>query len=96
MREKSNLSRHEWIGLAAAVERAADPSLAGARGTLVDETMGTVTLERPDGREVRVPKRGTALTLTLPSGERSTLDLTLLAIRPWDRVKRAKGARASL
>lgn len=96
VRTKSNLARHEWVGLAAAVERSSDPTLRGATGTVVDETMGTVTLERPDGREFTLQKHGTALAFTLPSGERAALDLTALAFRPWDRVKRAKGARASL
>jgi RNase P/RNase MRP subunit p29 len=93
MRTKQNLARHEWIGLAARVERAADAGLVGAAGTLVDETLRTVSIERENGREVRVQKRGTALTLTLPSLERATLDLTLLEFRPWDRVKRAGALR---
>lgn len=90
MRNKSNIARHEWIGLDARVERSADPSLAGAEGRVVDETMRTLTLERADGREVVVPKRGSEVTLALPGGERAALDLTLLEMRPWDRVKRAK------
>jgi RNase P/RNase MRP subunit p29 len=88
MRTKQNLPRHEWIGLSARVEHAADAGLAGATGTVVDETLRTVTLERASGREARVQKRGTTLSLTLPSGERATLDLTALEFRPWDRVKR--------
>ena len=93
MRTKQNLPRHEWIGLSARVERAADAGLVGASGTVVDETLRTITLERTDGREVQVQKRGTAVALTLPSGERATLDLTGLEFRPWDRVKRAPSAR---
>jgi len=96
MRTKQNLARHEWVGLKATVERAADPRQQGEAGLVVDETLRTVTLERADGREVVVQKRGTALGLTLPSGERASLDLTLLEFRPWDRVKRAKGARAGV
>lgn len=95
MRTKANLARHEWIGLDARVERAADPSLVGAQGRVVDETLGTVVLERADGREVRVPKDGSQLSLSLPGGERATLDLTGLQMRPWDRVKRAKSGRVA-
>lgn len=96
MRTKANLARHEWIGLDARVERAADSALDGAVGRVVDETQRTLTLERPDGREVILQKRGTALTLALPSGERATLELTGLEFRPWDRLKRAKGAHTAL
>jgi ribonuclease P protein subunit POP4 len=95
MRTKANLARHEWIGLAARVERAADPSLVGAEGRVVDETLRTVTLERPSGREVRLQKQGSQLSLSLPGGERATLDLSGLEMRPADRVKRAKSAKAT-
>lgn len=95
MRTKQNLAKHEWVGLAARVERSSDPTVAGASGTLVDETLSTVTIERSDGREIKLQKRGTALSFSLPSGERATLDLTLLQFRPWDRVKRASGSRGS-
>ncbi|HKZ59889.1 MAG TPA: ribonuclease P protein subunit [Candidatus Thermoplasmatota archaeon] len=91
MRTKGNLARHEWIGLEARVEASADPSQAEASGRVVDETLRTVTLERRDGREVKVPKRGTRMAFALPSGERQSLDLGALEFRPWDRVKRAKG-----
>jgi ribonuclease P protein subunit POP4 len=95
MRTKENLGRHEWIGLPARVERASDPTLVGVAGQVVDETLRTVTVERTrDGRELVVQKRGTALRLELPSGERTTLELSALELRPQDRVKRAKAARA--
>jgi ribonuclease P protein subunit POP4 len=92
MRTKANLARHEWIGLEARVEASLDPSQGAAAGLVVDESLHTVTLERPDGREVKVPKRGTRMAFTLPQGERAALDLTALEYRPWDRVKRAKAA----
>jgi RNase P/RNase MRP subunit p29 len=95
MRTKSNLPRHEWIGLAARVERADDPTVVGAEGQVVDESMRTVTLERAGGREVVVAKRGSELAFTLPGGERTTLALTGLQMRPWDRVKRAKAGRTA-
>jgi ribonuclease P protein subunit POP4 len=95
VRTKQNLARHEWIGLAATVERSSDPGAVGATGRLVDETLHTVTIERPDGREVILPKHGTALRFELPAGERATLDLAVLEFRPQDRVKRAKSARGS-
>ena len=94
MRTKQNLARHEWIWLAARVERADDPALVGAEGRVVDETMKTITLEKSGGREVQVAKRGTELAFTLPGGERAALALSGLEMRPWDRVKRAKGVRA--
>jgi ribonuclease P protein subunit POP4 len=93
MRTKSNIARHEWIGLDARVERSSDATQVGRQGRVVDETQRTVTLERADGRAFVLAKAGAALALALPSGERVTLDLTALAMRPWDRVKRAKAQR---
>ena len=89
-RTRENLARHEWIGLAARVERSADPSLEGASGRVVDETQRTVTLERPDGREMKFPKAGTRAVFTLPGGAEVALELGELAFRPQDRVKRAR------
>lgn len=92
-RTRDNLARHEWIGLAATVEAAADPTVVGASGRVVDETQRTVTIERPDGRDVRVSKSGTRMRFTLPGGGRVPLDLGELAFRPQDRVKRARPRR---
>ncbi len=90
MRTRANLARHEWIGLKARVEASSDPSQARAEGLIVDETLRTVTLERPSGREAVLQKRGTRMAFELPSGEPWSLDLGALEYRPWDRVKRAK------
>jgi ribonuclease P protein subunit POP4 len=92
-RTRENLTRHEWIGLQARVDRALDPTLAGLSGRVVDETQHTVTLERADGREVQAPKAGTRLLVTLPGGMDVPLDLGELAFRPQDRVKRARASR---
>ncbi len=92
-RNRENLARHEWVGLAARVDAASDPTLVGLEGRVVDETQHTVTLERADGREVRVPKAGTRAVMTLPGGARAPLDLGELAYRPQDRVKRARQSR---
>ncbi len=92
MRTKGNLARHEWIGLEARVEASADPTQGALQGLVVDESLHTVTIERADGREVQVPKRGTRLVFTLEGGERATLDLGALEYRPWDRLKRARAS----
>ncbi len=89
-RTRENLTRHEWIGLSARVERAADPSLKAMEGRVVDESLRTVTLERADGREAVVQKAGTLLSLQLQGGARVEIDLGKLAFRPQDRVKRAQ------
>lgn len=93
-RSKDNLARHEWIGLEVHVEAATDPTLVGAAGRVVDETQGTLTIEKAGGREVRVPKAGTRASFALPGGEAVALDLTHLAYRPQDRTKRARLAKA--
>lgn len=58
-----------------------------ARGTLVDETLGTFVVRLASGRSVRVPKSGATGTISL-GGREIPLSGELLRVRPEDRTKR--------
>ena len=88
---EKNASRHELIGLEAAVASSPDPSLVGAGGKVVDETRNTLVLERRgSGRRIRVAKEGARFRLALPGGRFTEIDGSSMAFRPADRVKRCR------
>ncbi|MDE1798677.1 MAG: ribonuclease P protein subunit [Candidatus Micrarchaeota archaeon] len=85
---------HEWIGRRARIIDAANRANIGLVGTVVDETLGTITLRGLDGRERVVPKRGAKIALsnetkdeTAKAGEQIA-DGSIAAVRPEDRAKK--------
>ena len=86
-RTAANLRKHELIGLEVAVLRAADPSLVGVQGHVVDETRNTLVVEA-GGREKSVPKEGTLFRFQLQGGVE--VDGDEILYRPEDRVKKAR------
>ena len=81
--------RDELIGRAVTVAASADAGLVGLAGTVVDETLRTLTLRRPDGREVRVGKRGQVFEVATPKGP-VRLDGAAIEFRPEDRTKKVR------
>ncbi|MEA3190662.1 MAG: ribonuclease protein subunit [Thermoplasmata archaeon] len=83
------VARGELVGLAARVVQCTDPGLVGLSGVVVDETLRTLVVRRPDGREARIGKRGCHFEL-------STKDWTVVVdggaieFRPEDRTKKVK------
>jgi ribonuclease P protein subunit POP4 len=88
---RSNVTRHELIGLRVRISSSSDPSQNGAGGRVVDETRNTLVLIREDGKKaIRVPKDGSRFQFTLPDGRVSELEGSSIAFRPEDRVKRCR------
>jgi RNase P/RNase MRP subunit p29 len=85
--DANNLARQELIGLGVRVSRHPDPSIAGCEGTVVDETMNTLSISC-GGRERVVQKRGGAFEFRcgIASVE---LEGSEIAFRPEDRTKKA-------
>lgn len=84
----ADLARDELIGRQVRVSGTGDPTLAGLSGTVVDETMKTLTLEVEGSRRV-VGKLGQSFTFTF--NERDVLlDGEDIAYRPEDRIKKAR------
>ncbi|MCX8175080.1 MAG: ribonuclease P protein subunit [Candidatus Micrarchaeota archaeon] len=86
-----NLRWHEFIGLRASVARSASQAHRGISGTVVDETKNTLVIRGKDGKDRRVPKRGSVFAFVLPDGKKAVLEGAQVAFRPYDRPKKVKG-----
>lgn len=74
----------ELIGLGVEVTKSTRRELIGLRGTIVDETLNTLTIEC-GGREKKIPKN----CCTFRFGERGAeVDGRQLVHRPEDRIKK--------
>lgn len=83
------LARGELIGLAVRVVRSEDPSLEGLEGRVVDETLNTLVVERPEGREVRVAKAPCVFLFETEDGP-VELEGVRIRFRPEDRTKKVR------
>lgn len=77
-----NLIHHELIGLEAEVMESTNPSLAGIRGRVVDETKNLLVIE-----DKKVQKSHTTFAFTLPSHQRVKVDGRLLLSQPENRIQ---------
>lgn len=84
----ARLAREELVGRQARVAVSNDPTLLGREGTVVNETMKTLTLEDGDDRVV-VGKRGQRFAFTVDDHV-VLLDGDAIAHRPEDRIKKAR------
>jgi RNase P/RNase MRP subunit p29 len=83
------VARDELVGRAARVVQSADAGLVGLAGTVIDETLRTLTLRKADGREVRVGKRGQVFEVATPKGP-VRLEGAAIEFRPEDRTKKVR------
>jgi ribonuclease P protein subunit POP4 len=83
--EGKDLARRELVSLEVEVVSSADPTLAGMKGIVVDETKNTFKIRSASGDKV-VPKKITVFRFTLPSGKKVMLAGRALCLRPEDRL----------
>lgn len=83
------VARGELIGLAAAVVASADKGLVGLSGEVVDETLRTLSIRRPDGRVVRVGKRESTFEFATAKGPVRVVGAAM-EFRPEDRTKKVR------
>ena len=88
-KEVRDVAARELIGLDVTVVASGDPGLVGLEGRVVDESRNTFLVERPDGREARVAKRGQTFAFELPEG-RATVRGEALNFAPEDRIKKTR------
>lgn len=81
-----NILRHELIGLNVRITRSTDPTIKGARGTIVDETRHMLTLVGR-ARKISVPKSVATFRFKLHNGTLVDVDGTRLIGRPENRLK---------
>jgi len=97
MRTRSNIARHELIGLEAEVLDATDKGLKGIRGTIVDETRNMLIIEKEatqqgkrTKKEVSIPKKGTTIRVRLDGQEHADIECDKIMFRSEDRIKRVR------
>lgn len=83
------MGRGELIGLPVRVATANDVGIVGLSGTVVDETLRTLTVRRGDGRESVLSKEGATFEFTTPQG-RVTVVGAAIVFRPEDRTKKVR------
>jgi len=81
-----SILRHELIGLNVKVLNALNPQVNGLRGTIVDETKNTLTIENSKGSSM-IPKNIATFRLSLPTGIIVDVDGTRLVSQPENRLK---------
>ena len=81
-----NIVRHELIGLNVKVLDALNPQVNGLRGTIVDETKNTLTIENAKGTSM-ITKQIATFRLALPTGILVDVDGDRLISRPESRLK---------
>lgn len=84
---KQNILRHELIGLEARVMGSSDPTLLGTSGKIVNETCNMLVIE-DGGKSRKISKSNSTFLITLPDGEKVTVEGKKLVGRPEERVKR--------
>jgi RNase P/RNase MRP subunit p29 len=87
---ESDVYQHELIGVKARVKSSINPSQNMIKGTIVDETMNTITIS--DGFRTRmIQKRGTDFLLSLQNGCSFIIEGSSLVGRSIERVKNKSG-----
>jgi RNase P/RNase MRP subunit p29 len=83
------VARGELIGLPVRVAAANDAGLVGVSGTVVDETLRTLTIRAADGREIRISKTGATFEFTTLQGKATVVGAAIV-FRPEDRTKKVR------
>lgn len=83
------VARGELIGLPVRVAAAHDAGLVGLSGTVVDETLRTLTVRRADGRESRLSKAGATFEFATARGP-VRIEGAAIEFRPEDRTKKVR------
>ncbi|MEM3408318.1 MAG: ribonuclease P protein subunit [Candidatus Micrarchaeia archaeon] len=79
----------EYIGLTVEVINSSSPEQIGIKGLVVDETKNTFKIEKKDGKEVLIPKKGSTF-LFRKGGETFTVEGSKILYPPEERLKKIK------
>ena len=84
-----SVGRGELIGLPVRVAAANDVGLVGLSGTVVDETLRTITVRHDDGHESRLSKDGATFEFTTAHGKVTVIGAAIV-FRPEDQTKKVR------
>ena len=79
----------EYIGLEVSVVNSDSPERIGISGVVVDETRNTFEIEKKDGKEVTVPKKGATFSFRKGSG-RFEIEGSKILYLPEERPKKIR------
>ncbi|MBD3186593.1 ribonuclease P protein subunit [Candidatus Bathyarchaeota archaeon] len=85
--QANNILFHELIGLEVKVTDSPAITVIGTKGVVIDETMNTLVIQKPDGKRNTILKDHNEFTFTVPDGTKIPVCGNLLVGRPWDRLK---------
>ena len=86
MKRIKEILQHELIGLKCVVEKADNLHQKGLSGTVVDETMKTISIKTSKGVK-KILKKGSLLKIEI-EGNKVVIDGLYLVARPEDRIKK--------
>lgn len=81
-----NIVQHEIIGQTTEITKSTNKSLEGIKGTIIDETQNTITIQAGNKMK-KIIKNQVTLTFTI-EGEKVEVDGKVLVGRPEDRIKK--------
>ncbi len=79
----------EYIGLNVEVINSSSPEQIGIRGVVVDETKNTFKIEKENGKEVIIPKKGSVF-LFKKGEEEFKVEGSRIQYSPEERLKKIK------
>ncbi len=88
MIDRKNLLFSTFIGLEVEISNSSQRQLVGLKGKVIDETKNLIVIEKPGGKEVRVPKVSATFRFTLDDGGKMDVDGAGIAFRPHERAKK--------
>jgi len=86
LRDASNISKHELIGLNVTIASSSDSTLVGRKGVVVDESRDMLVIEA-DGKEIKVPKEVVVLAF---DDYNIMIEGKKIRYRPEDRIKKVR------
>ena len=88
MRTKTNLKKHELIGLGVEILESRNKTQVGIKGKVVNETQKILKIESGK-RGKSVQKKGSVFRFTLQTGEKVKIKGEEIAFRPEERIRKS-------
>lgn len=88
LRTKKNILFSTFIGLEVEIANSSQHDLVGMKGKIVDETKNLLVIEKPDGKEVKIPKVSSLFVFTLDDGSKFEIWGKKISFRPEERPKK--------
>ena len=88
MRTKKNILYSTFIGLDVEISNSSQHDLISLKGKVIDETKNMLTIQKADGKEVKVQKVASTFTFTLDDRSKIEIQGSRICFRPEERPKK--------